>query len=88
VAQGDRDGDRLRIAADGQVAGTADERSEERLDVELVEQYVQKRPRPAHSRGAFGEEPKKTGTDRTTPVLEVSDVLLPKRIEASSFRVE
>jgi hypothetical protein len=88
VAQGDRDGDRLRIAADGQMAGTADELSEELLGVELVEQYVQKRPRPAHGRGAFGEQPKETGTDRTTPTFEVSDVLLPKRIEASSFCVE
>jgi hypothetical protein len=34
----DRDGDRLRIAAHRQMAGTADELREETLRVELVEQ--------------------------------------------------
>ena len=38
MPKGDRDSDRLRIAADRQVAGTADELREEFLRVELVEQ--------------------------------------------------
>ena len=88
VAQGDRDGDRLRVAADGQLAGAADELGEERFGVELVEQQLQEPPRPAQGRGAFGEEPKETWADRAAPAFEVSDVLLPERLEASSFRVE
>lgn len=63
VAQGDRDGDRLRVASDRHVAGTADELPEEGVDMELVEQYVQERPRPAQGRGAFGEKPKETWAD-------------------------
>jgi hypothetical protein len=38
MPKSDRDGDRLRIAAHRQMAGTADEIREETLHVELVEQ--------------------------------------------------
>jgi hypothetical protein len=56
--------------------------------VQLVEQYVEERRRPGYCRGAFGEEPKETRTDRPAPVFQISDVLLPERLETSSFRVE
>jgi hypothetical protein len=88
MPKGDRNSDRLRIAADRQGAGTADELREELLRMELVEQQGQERTRPGERRGTFGEEPKQAETKRTAPAFGVSYVLVPYRLEPPSFRLK
>ncbi len=86
VTQRDRDRDRLRVAADGQVAGIPDKVPEGVLRTDLVEDQGQERARPGERRGAFGEEPKEVGAERTAPAFDVSDVLLPERLETPTIR--
>jgi len=88
VTQSDRDSDRLRIAADRHVAGIPDKLPEGVLRAELVEDQSQERSRPGERRRTFGEEPKEVGADRTAPAFDVSDVLLPERLETPTIRFE
>jgi hypothetical protein len=70
------------------VAGIPDKLPEGVLRAELVENESQERSRPGERRRTFGEEPKEVGAERTAPAFDVSDVLLPERLETPTVRFE
>ncbi|HUK32571.1 MAG TPA: hypothetical protein VLV86_01595 [Vicinamibacterales bacterium] len=77
VTQGDRDGDRLRESANGEVSRIADECREQHVHVELVQQEGQQRSRPPERGCTIGEQAKAGRSKRATPVLEISLTLSP-----------
>jgi hypothetical protein len=88
LTHGERDGDRVRVAAGREVTRVADERPKQVINVEFVEEEDQEYSRRHKRRRTFGEQPKEAGAERAAPAFDVSTVLLPSRLETPAIRLE